>query len=239
MAEQSFLDFYQEAGILRITINNPPHNHLLSAVFRDFLGARPLMSDPQVKAVVFTGIGTVFSKGADVAEIRAGIPGGDREALRLGNESLNFIANLRKPVVAAINGVCLGGGLELALACHLRICTEKSFLGLPELTAGLIPGLGGLQRLIQVVGESKALEMVLLGDMIPAAKALELGLVNRVYPKADFLSRVMLLVKTILAAKEETIRAVLDLAVRSRPSNEGENIAEAAERFVDLLPPRV
>ena len=125
--------------------------------------------------------------------------------------------------------------LELALACHIRLCSEKARLGLPELSIGVIPGLGGIERLIRVIGETKALEMILLGDMISASRSLELNLVNRVLPKKDFFLKVLVFVRTILAAGTDSTEEILRLFALSRSEHEERNIAEAAEGFVRLV----
>jgi enoyl-CoA hydratase/carnithine racemase len=125
--------------------------------------------------------------------------------------------------------------LELALACHIRLCSEKARLGLPELSIGVIPGLGGIQRLIRVVGEAKALEMILLGDMIPATRALELNLVSRVFPKKDFFPRVLIFVRTLITARRQAIEEALRLVALSRADQEEENVLTAAESFTRLL----
>ncbi len=192
---------------------------------------------PEVDAVIFTGKGNVFSKGADLEEVTSTPPRVDLEKLVNGNETYSLISRLHKPVIAAVNGACFGGGLELALACHLRVCSEKARLGLPEVSVGVIPGLGGIQRLIRVVGEARALEMILLGDMISASRAYELNLVSRIFPKQDFLSHVLRFVKTIVTAREEAIEEVLKLVTLSRPENEDNNILTSAESFMRLLPP--
>jgi enoyl-CoA hydratase/carnithine racemase len=161
--------------------------------------------------------------------------GFDPSMLMFGNKIFSFISHLKKPAIAAINGPCFGGGLELALSCHIRLCSEKARLGLPELSIGVIPGLGGIQRLIRVVGEAKALEMILLGDMISASRALELNLVSRVFPKKDFFPKVRIFVRTLLSARKEAIEEVLRLADLSRSGNEEENVLKAAESFTRLI----
>ncbi len=229
-----YLEISTEGRILITTINNPPHNYLPSGFFAELDSCRELMSSSNVDAIVFTGKGGVFSKGADIAEFRLLSHGLDLRTVLFGNEIYTFISRLAKPVIAAINGPCFGGGLELALACHIRLCSEKARLGLPEVSIGGIPGLGGIQRLIRVVGESKALEMILLGDMISGSRALELNLVSRVFPKKDFLANVLLFTKTLLAAPKEALREVLKLVALCRPENEDQNIRAAAESLVQL-----
>jgi len=232
--EHRYLEISTEGRILIITISNPPNNYLPGAIFGEFDSCRGLMETPRVEAVVFTGKGKVFSKGADIDEVRGRSRGVDRGTVLYGNEILTFISRLTKPVIAAINGPCFGAGLELALACHIRLCSEKARLGLPELSIGVIPGLGGIERLIRAVGRAKALEMILLGDIISASRALELNLVSRVFPKKDFFPRVLLFVKTILSARRDAIEEVLRLFASSKPEREEKNILDAAETFVRL-----
>lgn len=233
--QTELIEIALDGKILIITINNAPNNYLPSGFFTELAACRELMLSSEVGAVVFTGKGVVFSKGADINELRTASHKLDSKTLTFGNQIFTFIANLTKPVIAAINGACFGGGLELALACHIRLCSEKARLGLPEVSIGLVPGLGGLERLIRVVGEAKALEMVLLGDMIPAAQALELRLVNRVLPKQDFLPKVLLLVKTILSAPQGALKEVIKLALLSRPESEERAIGAAVDSFIRLV----
>lgn len=232
---QKYLEISTEGNILIITISNPPNNYLPAAVFSEFDACLELMESSDVKAIVFTGKGKVFSKGADASEWRGNLRGVDRRTILHGNEIITSISRMTKPVIAAINGPCFGAGLELALACHIRLCSEKARLGLPELSIGVIPGLGGIERLIRVVGEAKALEMILLGDMISASRSLELNLVNRVLPKEDFFLKVLVFVRTILAAGTDSIEEVLRLFALSRSEREERNIAEAAEGFARLV----
>lgn len=234
MPKGKYLEISKEGRILIITINNPPHNYLPSGFFIELGSCRKLVSSADVNAVIFTGKRKVFSKGADIEELRSSSHALDLKTVLYGNEIYTFISRLTKPVIAAINGPCFGGGLELALACHIRLCSEKARLGLPEVSIGVIPGLGGIQRLIRVAGESKALEMILLGDMISATRALELNLVSRVFPKKDFLANVLRFTKTLLAAPKEALEEVLRLVALSRPENEDQNIRAAAESLIQL-----
>lgn len=145
----------------------------------------------EVRAVLLTGAGEkAFVAGADIAEF-ADYNGAQGEALaRKGQESVfNAIANCPKPVVAAINGFALGGGLELAMACHIRVASANARLGLPETSLGLIPGYGGTQRLTQLVGKGRALEMISTADMISAERAESIGLVNAVVPQQELMAK--------------------------------------------------
>ena len=147
-----------------------------------------LGSDEAVRAVVITGAGEkAFVAGADIQELaRETATTGHVTALR-GQSIFRRIETLGKPVIAAINGFALGGGLELALSCHVRVAAEWVKLGLPEVTLGAIPGYGGTQRLSRLVGRGRAYEMILTGDPVDAAEALRIGLVNRVVPKESLL----------------------------------------------------
>lgn len=230
-----YLELSQEGRILILTISNTPHNYLPSHFFVELDLCRDAMLSEKVDAIIITGKGKVFSKGADLSEIDSSSHAITIETLAFGNEIYTFISKLTKPVIAAINGPCLGGGLELALACHLRVCSEKARIGLPELTAGVIPGLGGIERLVRTVGEAKALEMILLGDMISASRAFELNLVSRVFPKKDFFQKVLLFVNTILAARKEAVSEALKRIDRLRPEKESQHILESAESFIRLI----
>lgn len=235
ISEYKYLELSQEGRILILTISNTPHNYLPSHFFVELDLCRDAMLSEEVDAIIITGKGKVFSKGADLSEIDSSSHAITIETLAFGNEIYTFISKLTKPVIAAINGPCLGGGLELALACHLRVCSEKARIGLPELTAGVIPGLGGTERLVRIVGEAKALEMILLGDMISASRAFELNLVSRVFPKKDFFQKVLLFVNTILAARKEAVSEALKRIDRLRPEKESQHILESAESFIRLI----
>ncbi len=222
-------------GVLWITLNNPPHN-LLGSFFFDALDELSRqISSPDVRAVIITGTGRSFSKGADLRELTARFGTLDEKFVIEANKHFTAIEKLRKPVIAAINGACFGGGLELSLACHLRVCSDKARIGLPELTAGVVPGLGGITRLMRVVGEARALEMMLLGDLINAEKALAYGLVSRVFHAQDFEASVNAFVRAIIAAPPETIEALFDLVAMHRWVYERGPIDAAARAFAWLV----
>jgi enoyl-CoA hydratase len=145
----------------------------------------------EVGGLIITGAGTkAFVAGADISGFTVLDVDGGRELARTGQaEVFDLIANGPKPVIAAVNGFALGGGLELAMACHIRVASENAKMGLPELTLGLIPGYGGTQRLPQLVGRGKAMEMILTSDMLTAAEALQHGLVNHVTSLEDLLPK--------------------------------------------------
>ncbi|BCU71418.1 crotonase [Stygiolobus caldivivus] len=144
-----------------------------------------LVLDDQIKVIVITGNGKAFCAGADITQFKSLNGLTAWEFARKGRELMDYIENIPKPTIAMINGYALGGGLELAMACDIRIAAEESQLGLPEITLGIYPGFGGTQRLIRLIGKGKAMEMMMTGDMIPAKEAERIGLVNKVVPLVD------------------------------------------------------
>lgn len=156
--------------------------------------------DPKVGGLIITGTGQkAFVAGADIAEFaNLGVNGGNQLSREGHTKVFDLIENGNKPVIAAINGFALGGGLELAMACHIRIAADTAKMGLPEATLGLIPGYGGTQRLSALVGKGKALEMILTADMITAAEALQFGLVNHVTTAETLLIKAERILEKIL-----------------------------------------
>lgn len=187
-----------ENKILTLTINRPEQlNALNQQVFKDLEHAIDEAGhNDQVASIIITGAGEKsFVAGADIKEF---LSVNDGEALaRKGQEVFFKIENLSKPVVAAVNGFALGGGCELAMACHFRIASEKAKFGQPEVNLGLIPGYGGTQRLTQLIGKGRALELLLTGNMINADTALQYGLVNHVVPAAELITKTISILNAI------------------------------------------
>lgn len=178
-----------EDAIAMVYVHRPEK---LNALNRDTIGElhqafKSLDSDPAVRVIILRGSGPkAFVAGADIAEFsNYGVEEGRALAARGQRDLFDLVENLKTPVIAAINGFALGGGLELAMACHFRVASENAKMGLPEVSLGVIPGYGGTQRLPMLVGRGRAMEMVLTGGMIGAAKALEYGLVNHVVPPVE------------------------------------------------------
>ena len=195
-----------------ITLNRPEKlNALNDEVLRQLEEAfAALEHDAEVGVVVVTGAGEkAFVAGADIAELKSLDTAGARiQALR-GQAVFQRIESMPKPVIAAVNGFALGGGCELALACHIRIASENAKFGLPEVSLGLIPGYGGTQRLARLVGKGVALDLILSGEMAPAADALRMGLVSRVVPQADLKGVAGKLAKTLLSRGPLALRSAL------------------------------
>jgi enoyl-CoA hydratase len=171
-------------GLARITINRPKKlNALNKATIAELhIAFDRLESDLNIKTIILTGSGEkAFVAGADISEFSNFSIEEGKKLAREGQEKLfNFIEQLATPVIAAINGFALGGGLELAMACHFRVASENAKMGLPEVSLGVIPGYGGTQRLPQLVGKGKAMEMIMTAGMISAEDAKDCGLVNHV-----------------------------------------------------------
>ncbi|KNB61962.1 enoyl-CoA hydratase/isomerase family protein [Chryseobacterium sp. Hurlbut01] len=191
----------KENKIALITINRPQSlNALNGKTINEISSALDeLASDHEVRVIILTGSGEKsFVAGADIKEFSDFNQEKAEELARNGHNNLfNKIENLSKPVIAAVNGFALGGGLELAMACHIRYASENAKLGLPEVTLGLIPGYGGTQRLPKLVGKGIANEMIFSTKMISAQKAKEIGLVNEVYPIEELLTKTKELAKII------------------------------------------
>ncbi|MEF9480508.1 enoyl-CoA hydratase-related protein [Chryseobacterium sp. 1B4] len=184
-----------------ITINRPESLNALNAKTIQEISTAldELNADTSCRVIILTGSGEKsFVAGADIKEFSEFGQERAEELARNGQNTLfNKIENMSKPVIAAVNGFALGGGLELAMACHIRYASENARLGLPEVTLGLIPGYGGTQRLPKLVGKGIANEMIFSAKMIPAQKAKEIGLVNEVYPIGELLTKTKELANTI------------------------------------------
>ena len=180
----------RDGAIALVTINRPKVLNAMNAQTLDELrhAALDLKHDDSVRVVILTGAGEkAFVAGADINELAVQTPTGGREHALTGQHVLDVIENLGKPVIAAINGYCLGGGCELALACTLRLAADTAKLGQPEINLGIIPGYAGSQRLSRLVGKGKAMELILSGAPIGASEAERIGLVNRVVPAAELM----------------------------------------------------
>jgi len=181
----------------------------LSALHRAFDDAADAAD---VRVVVLTGTGPkAFVAGADIAEMSDLSPADAREFSLLGQRMMRRVERMPKPVIAMVNGFALGGGLELAMCCHLRIAADTAKLGLPEVTLGLIPGFGGSQRLLRLAGRAAALELCLLGAPVDAARALQLGIVNRAVPAAELETETMRLAERLAGQAPLAMRGILDV----------------------------
>jgi enoyl-CoA hydratase len=214
--ELGTLTIHDEGRVRWVTVNRPDklnalNREVLSDLERAFAAAR---EDAAVGAIAVTGAGDkAFVAGADIAELAGMNPAAAQELAASGQRLLDAIEAMPKPVIAAVNGFALGGGCELALACHLRVAATNARFGQPEVKLGLIPGYGGTQRLPRLVGRGRALELLLTGAMIDAPTALSWGLVNRVVEPAALAATVQQLAGQILAVSPVAVSRCLE-AVR-------------------------
>jgi enoyl-CoA hydratase/carnithine racemase len=198
-------------GIAEMVISNPPMNALSTPVIKDITETvKKALADDAVRVVVFTGAGRAFIAGADITEVE-----GLNEArqgsdyLIKGQEMCNLIENADKPFIAAINGFALGGGLEFALACHIRIADETAQLGLPEIKLGIMPGYAGTQRTPRLIGKARALELILSANFISGTEAASYGLVNRAVPKGESAAKAKELALAIAKKGRPAVKAAM------------------------------
>jgi enoyl-CoA hydratase/carnithine racemase len=187
----------REEAVAVVTLNRPPANAISEAMVRELNAAlNDVQTDAAIRAVVITGSGDrIFCGGADLG---SAFSGGDVEAfIRFGNGVMRKMERFPKPIVAAINGHAMGGGCEIAMACHLRLLKETARMGQTESNLGIIPGYGGTQRLPRLIGRTKALEFLLLGTQIPAQECLALGLVNRLCKEGETLAEAKALARQL------------------------------------------
>jgi enoyl-CoA hydratase len=212
MAYQNLL-LDRDGAVAVVTINRPDKRNALNATTLDELrrAILELKHDSSVRAVILTGAGDkAFVAGADINELAVQTPVSGREHARTGQHVLDLLEHMGKPVIAAINGVALGGGCELAMACTLRIAADTAKLGQPEINLGLIPGYGGSQRLSRLVGKGRALEILLTGDALTADEAYRIGLVNRVFAAADLMTEARKLAGALAAKAPVAARYIID-----------------------------
>ena len=200
-------------GVATLTINRPDKlNALNETVIRE-LGevAEALATDPAVRGVILTGAGSkAFVAGADITELATQSPLEGKRRSLVGQAVLRRLESMRKPVIAAVNGFCLGGGCELAMACHLRIASTAARFGQPEVKLGIGPGYGATLRLPRLVGRGRALELLLSGEVIGAEEAFRIGLVNRVVAPEALAGDTEKLLRTMLAQGPLAVAAVLE-----------------------------
>jgi enoyl-CoA hydratase/carnithine racemase len=223
MAYETLL-FAREEGFAVVTLNRPPANAISEGLMRDLNAALSAVeSDDAVRALIITGAGDrIFCAGADLG---SAFSGGDVDTfIRFGNSVVRRIERFPKPVIAAINGHALGGGCEIAMACHFRLMKETARMGQTETNLGITPGFGGSQRLPRLIGRTKALEFLILGTQVPAAECLALGLANRLTKEGETLDdaralarqiakRPPIATRLIIEAVDEGLEAPIDKAI--------------------------
>ncbi|MEX0602408.1 MAG: enoyl-CoA hydratase-related protein, partial [Bacteroidota bacterium] len=208
-------------------------NALIGAAKEELrIAFKEIRNDPNIDVVILTGAGEkAFVAGTDIAELSQVNAETGKALAEAGQEVLHAIENLGKPVIAAVNGYALGGGCELALACHIRIASENARFGQPEVNLGVIPGYGGTQRLARLIGKGRAMEMILTGEPVTAREALTIGLVNRVVPQSDLLTTATGIARTIIGKGQVAIRLALKAVNMTQETNLTDGLALEASLF--------
>jgi enoyl-CoA hydratase/carnithine racemase len=241
MPEDRYVSVRVEDRIAWVTIDNPKVNALSEAVMAQLDEALDeLIADGSVKVVIITGAGpNVFVGGADIKQMAAFAVSGDRAGarafIRKGQALFDKIEGSPKPVIAAVNGVAMGGGLELALACHIRILAQHARLAAAESNLGIVPGWGGSQRLMRLAGAGRALEWVLTGDTIPAEEALRTGLASRVVPLDHLPDEALNLARKLAAKSSLTNAGAIREIIYGLKLPPAEALAYEAEQFLNLI----
>ena len=223
-------------GVAIMEINNPPMNALSTSVVNDINKAvTEAINDDSVRVVVFTGAGKAFIAGADIKEfVDLETQAAGSDYLKNGQDTLNLIENSDKPFIAAINGYALGGGTELALACHIRLVDESAQMGLPEIKLGIMPGYGGTQRTPRYAGTGRAYELVLSGNFISGTEAAEYGLANRSVPKGTVVEEAKKLASTIAAKGRPAIKHAMGAIKASLTMNMADGLKFERDEFGHL-----
>lgn len=204
-----------ESGIFIITINRAEKLNALNKTVIEELGKAldEVYTNPEIKTALLTGAGEkAFVAGADITEFTDLDANGGMELSKRGQDLVfSKIENAPKPIVAAVNGFSLGGGCELAMACHFRTASENAKFGQPEVNLGLIPGYGGTQRLVQLIGKGKAMELLMTGNMIKAEEAKSLGLINHIFPQSELLEKTKEILKIIQSKAPLAVEKIISL----------------------------
>ena len=221
-------------GIAVLTINRPDKLNALNdqVVSELHQAAQALRADPAVRGVILTGAGAkAFVAGADIGDLaKQGVLDGRRRS-RDGQQMLFAFERMGKPVLAAVNGFALGGGCELAMACHIRIASENARFGQPEVNLGITPGYGGTQRLPRIVGKGNALYITLTGEHVGAADALRMGLVSRVVPQDQLMAEAEKLMRTIVSKGPAALALTIEAVDRGLETTLEEGLRIEADAF--------
>lgn len=222
-------------GIATVTIDNPPMNVLSQKVLKELGDVfTELKDDPEVISIILTGNGDrAFMAGADIKEFPEREK--NKDNLVDADKIFNIIENIPKPTIALINGYALGGGLELALTCDIRIAEEHAQVGLPEVKLGLLPGAGGTQRLPRLVGPSKAKEIMFTGDPLPAEEALQLGIVNKVVKKGEGIEEAEKFARKFVSLSLQAISRIKELVNVGSELPLEEGLKLEAQKFEEIF----
>jgi enoyl-CoA hydratase/carnithine racemase len=228
------VQYEKKGSIAYVTVNRPKVlNALNTPTWTDLKAAfEDARDDVTVRGVILTGAGDkAFIAGADISELAHATAFEAERSSRFGQEVLDLIENLGKPVIAAVNGFALGGGCETAMACTIRIAVETARFGQPEVALGLVPGGGGTRRLPRLVGKGRALQLILSGEMISAPEAHRIGLVNEVVPPAELIARAEAILKKIASNAPIAVRFALEAANKGMDTSQSEGLLLEASYF--------
>ena len=226
--------YEKKGGFAYVMVNRPKVlNALNKATWTDLRTAfEDARDDAAVRGVILTGAGSkAFIAGADIGELARLTAFEAEQSSRFGQEVLDLIEDLGKPVIAAVNGFALGGGCETAMACTIRIAAENAQFGQPEVKLGLVPGGGGTQRLPRLVGKGRALQLILSGEIINAAEAYRIGLVNEIVPATDLIARAEAVLKQIAANAPIAIKFALEVTNKGLETSQSEGLLLEASYF--------
>ncbi|WP_121611491.1 enoyl-CoA hydratase [Mesobacillus foraminis] len=232
-----YLKFSHDENIAVILISRPPANALSSGLIKELDSVMDqIEANDEIRAVLIHGEGKFFSAGADIKEFTAVQNGEDFTKLALhGQQVFERIESFSKPIIAAIHGAALGGGLELAMACHIRLVTETAKLGLPELQLGLIPGFAGTQRLPRYIGTARAAEMMLTSEPISGLEAVEYGLANHAYSDEELIESAYIIARKIAQKSPVSVRAALSLLKFSKTEQFYNGVKKEAQTFGEVF----
>lgn len=224
----------RRGAVTVLTVNRPDKMNAIHRASLEEIGdaVRAFIADPAQGALIVTGAGPkAFIAGADISELQPLGPASAEAISRFGQSIFDLLENSPKPTIAAINGFAFGGGCELALACHVRLASDNAVMGLPELSLGVIPGYGGTQRLPRIVGQGRALELILSAGRVKADEAFRIGLVNRVHPQAELVAEAEKLAVAMLKNAPLALEAAIECVVRGASLPLDEALRFEAGRF--------
>lgn len=233
----NLIETSMERMVLTITISNPPANTLSQELLKELdIVLDEAEKNQHVRVILIHGKGRFFSAGADIKEFTTLKSQEEFEMLGLAGQKLfDRIESFPKPIIAAIHGAALGGGLELALACHLRLVSNEAKLGLPELQLGIIPGFGGTQRLPRLIGVTKAAEMMFTSEPILGKDAVQLGLANGAYEENELFTKAIELAEKIAVKSPHTLKGIIELLNYSKSGKFVEGMKRESELFGQMF----
>lgn len=234
--EFTTIKFEKKAGYAIITLNRPDKlNALNNQLFTDLDNVITAIElDTEIRAILLTGEGKAFAAGADIKELNACDGSTGKQFSQFGSNVMARLEALRIPVVAAVNGFALGGGCELAMACHIRYASANAKMGQPEVNLGILPGYGGTQRLTRLVGVAKSMELNLTGDMIGAEEAKRIGLVNEVFEETELIEKSIAFIEKVISKSPIAIAAIIDSVRASTELSLKEGLEYESQKFGEV-----